>query len=144
MAKCNKQPGEDVSRKTSTSRLSRTTNPSAIAELLWVGVFLQLSTCNLRWLIYTTKGELSPKAVLTNLSSKLDEFLAERSQFDSDHRVNFYAPTCCLSATFVPLLFAFVLCFLRQKIINNVAFRHILRCLRCSFRVRCRHRSTAD
>ena len=54
-----------------------------------------------------------------NLSSKFDENLAVRSQFDSDHRVNFYAPTCCLSATFVPPLFAFVRCFLRQKIIIN-------------------------
>ena len=63
-------------------------------------------------------------AVLKKLSSKLDEFLAARSQFDSDHRVDFYAPTCCLSATFVRPLFAFVLCFLRQKIINNAVFRH--------------------
>ena len=50
--------------------------------------------------IYTTIGELSAKIcphkyVLTNLSSKCDKFLAERSQFDSDHGVNFYAPTCC-------------------------------------------------
>ena len=54
--------------------------------------------------IYTTIG---------GLSSKFDEFLAGRSQFDSDHRVDFYSPTWCLSATFVRLLFAFVLCFLR-------------------------------
>ena len=59
-----------------------------------------------------------------------------RSQFDSDHRVDFYPPRCCLSATFVPPLFAFVLYFVRQKIfINNVTFRHILRCLRCIFRI---------
>ena len=70
------------------------------------------------------------------MSSKFDVFLAGRSQFDSDHRVDCYAPTCCLSETFAPPHFAFVLCFLRQQIIiNNVAFRHILRCLRCSFRI---------
>ena len=48
--------------------------------------------------IYTTIGELS---------SKFDEFLAVQSQFDSDHGINFYAPTCCQSATFVRPLFAF-------------------------------------
>ena len=53
------------------------------------------------------------------MSSKFDEFLAARSQFDSDHLVDFYAPTCNLSATFVPPFFAFVLCFLRQQIVNN-------------------------
>ena len=67
-------------------------------------------------------------AVLTNLSSKFDRFLAVRSKFDTVHSVDFYAPTCCLSATFVRPLFAFVLCFLRQKILNNFAFRH-----RCDF-----------
>ena len=41
-----------------------------------------------------------------NMSSKFDEFLAMRSQFDNDHRVDFYAHTCCQSATYVPL-FAF-------------------------------------
>ena len=55
------------------------------------------------------------RRVRKKLSSKFDEFLAARSQFDNDHRVDFYAPTCCLSATFVRPLFAFVLCFLRQK-----------------------------
>ena len=40
------------------------------------------------------------------LSSKFDEFLAARLQFDSDHRFNFYAHTCCQSATSGPL-FAF-------------------------------------
>ena len=56
--------------------------------------------------IYTTIGELS---------SKVDEFLAVLSQFDSDHDVDFNAPTCCQSATFVRPLFACVLCFLRKK-----------------------------
>ena len=69
--------------------------------------------------IYTTKGEMS---------SICEEFLAVQSQFDTDHGADFYAPTSCLSATFVRPLFAFVLCFLRQKSINNLAFRH-----RCDF-----------
>ena len=46
------------------------------------------------------------RAVLKKLSTKFDEFLAERPQFDSDHGVDFYAPTCCQAATFGPL-FAF-------------------------------------
>ena len=41
------------------------------------------------------------RAVLKKLSSKFDEFLALRSQFDSDHGFDFYATTCCQSATFV-------------------------------------------
>ena len=57
--------------------------------------------------------------VRKNLSSKFDEFLPVRSQFDSDHRIHFSTPTSCQSATFVRPLFAFVLCFLREKIINN-------------------------
>ena len=58
--------------------------------------------------IYTTVG---------GLSSKFDEFLAVRSQFDSDHGVDFYAPTCCQSATFARPLFAFncPLYFTRKK-----------------------------
>ena len=48
-------------------------------------------------IIYTTIGERS---------SKCEEFLAVRSQFDSDHGVDFSAPTCCQSATFVRALFA--------------------------------------
>ena len=58
--------------------------------------------------IYTTIGELS---------SKVDEFLAARSPFDSDHGVDFFAPTCCQSATFVRPLFAFYcpLFFTRKK-----------------------------
>ena len=50
--------------------------------------------------IYTTIGELS---------SKCEEFLAERSQFDSDHSVDFSATTCCQSATFVRPLFCVLL-----------------------------------
>ena len=41
------------------------------------------------------------------LSSKCDEFLAVRSQFDSDNGVNFSGPTYCQSTTFVRPLFAF-------------------------------------
>ena len=46
------------------------------------------------------------RAVRKNLSSKFDEFLAVRPQFGGDHGVDFYAHTCCQSATFGPL-FAF-------------------------------------
>ena len=41
------------------------------------------------------------------LSSKFEEFLAARSQFDSDHGIVFSTPTCCLSAIFVRPLFVF-------------------------------------
>ena len=65
--------------------------------------------------IYTTIGELS---------SKVEEFLAVRSQFDSDHGVDFSAPTCCQSATFVRPLFAcYCPLFFTEKN-NNVAIRH--------------------
>ena len=40
---------------------------------------------------------------IRGLFSKFDEFLAVRSQFDSDHGVDFYAPTCCQSATFISI-----------------------------------------
>ena len=55
-----------------------------------------------------------------NLSSKFDEFLAARSQFDSVLRVNLYAPTCCKSATFVPplLRLSFVFYDKKSKIIS--------------------------
>ena len=46
-------------------------------------------------------------ATIEKLSSKCEEFIAGRSQFDSDHGVDFSAPTCCQSATFVRPLFAF-------------------------------------
>ena len=64
--------------------------------------------------IYTTIG-VCPK----NLSSKFDRFLAERSHLDTNHGVNFSTPISCQSATFVRPLFAFVLYFLRQKIIKK-------------------------
>ena len=75
--------------------------------------------------IYTTIGDVSPKSVLTNLSSKFDRFLAAHSQFDTSHRIDFYAHTCYQSATFVRPFFAFYCrLFFTKKIINNVAFRH--------------------
>ena len=68
------------------------------------------------------------KFVLTNLSSKFDEFQAARSQFDTDHRVDFYAHTCSQSAIFGPL-FAFCCpLFFTEKIMNNAAICH-----RCDF-----------
>ena len=57
--------------------------------------------------------------VRKNLSSKFDRFLPVRSQLDTNHRINFSTPTSCQSATFVQQLFAFVLCFLQQKIIKK-------------------------
>ena len=48
--------------------------------------------------IYTTIGELS---------SKFEEFLAVRSSFENDHGIDFSAPTCCQSETFVRPLDAF-------------------------------------
>ena len=63
-----------------------------------------VSLGRVRIYVYTTISALSP--VRKNLSSKFDVFLADRSQFDSDHHVDFYAHTCCQSATFGSL-FAF-------------------------------------
>ena len=69
------------------------------------------------------------KSVLTNLFSKFGEFLAGRSQFDTDHRVDFLnaymLPIRDLWTAFCVLL-SFV--FLRNKIIYNVAIRQ-----RCDF-----------
>ena len=81
--------------------------------------------------------------VRKNMSSTFDGFLADRSQFDIDHRVDFYAHTCCQSSISGPLFAFYCPLFFTKKIINNVAFRQ-MRCLRCTFRVRCRHRSTPD
>ena len=57
------------------------------------------------------------------LSSKFEEFLAVRSQFDSDHGVDFSAPTCCQSSTFVRPLFCVLLSvvFYGKK---NAEFHH--------------------
>ena len=90
---------------------------------------LSSQICPHKSVLTNLSSQICPhKSVLTNLSSKFDEFLAERSQFYTDHRVNWYAHTCCQSATFGPLLHYIVLCFLREKIINNAAIRH-----RCDF-----------
>ena len=77
--------------------------------------------------IYTTIGELS---------SKIDKFLAIRSQFDSDHGVDFSASTCCQSSTFVRPLFAFYcpLFFTKKTKTNNPIQPHYYDC----------HCSTAD
>ena len=72
-----------------------------------------------QFIIYTTIAALSPKSVFTNLSSQFDRLLPARSQFDTNHRVNLSTPKSCQSATFVRPLFAFVLCFLRHKIIKK-------------------------
>ena len=76
----------------------------------FVGIYCELVSDTLIVKLYYYR-----RAVRKKLSSKFDEFLAGRSQFDSDHRVDFYAPTYCLSAIFVRPLIEFVLCFLRQK-----------------------------
>ena len=66
---------------------------------------------------------------IRELSSKFEEFLAARSKFDTDHGVDFYAPTCFQSATFVRSLFSFYCpLFFTEK--NNVA--KSTRCLRCA------------
>ena len=53
--------------------------------------------------------------VRKNLSSKFDAFLAGYSQFDNDHRVDFYAHTCCQSATSGPLFAFYCPLFLTKK-----------------------------
>ena len=57
-------------------------------------------------IIYTT---------IAGLSSKFDEFLAVRSQFDSDHGVGFSPPTCCQSATAFCVLLSLVLYGKKKK-----------------------------
>ena len=63
--------------------------------------------------------------VRKNLSSKFDEFLAARSKFDSDHRVDFYTHTCCQSAITGPLFLRFIVLCLLRFFFNNVAFRQM-------------------
>ena len=79
-------------------------------ETTWPGTSCQEEFTH----IYTTKGELY---------SSCGEFLADWSQFDSDHGVDFSAPICCQSATFVRPLFAFYgpLFFTKKKNNNNPA-----------------------
>ena len=62
---------------------------------------------------------------LSMTASILDEFLAGQSQFDSDHGVDLYAPTCCQSATFGPLFAFYCPLFFTIFVKNNVAFRFV-------------------
>ena len=60
----------------------------------------------------TTIAAMPQKSVLTNLSSKCDRFLAARSESDTDHGVDFYAPIGVtyprpLCVRFLRLSFAF-------------------------------------
>ena len=71
--------------------------------------------------LYYYIAALSPKSFLTNLSSKFDRFLTVRSQFDTNHRVNFSMPTYCQSATFGPLAFCVCPLFFTTK--NQKEFR---------------------
>ena len=92
-----------------------------------MGVVANLTLGSGEHIYTTTIGAVSPKSVLTNLSSKFDRFLAVRSQFNTGHRVDFYAHVanpCSLDR----LLHSIVLCFLREKKNNNVAIHH-----RCGF-----------
>ena len=68
--------------------------------------------------IYTTIGAVC-KSVFTLPSSQLDENLPARSQFYSDHRVNFSTYRSCQSATFGPLTFCVYPLLLRPKIIEK-------------------------
>ena len=75
--------------------------------------------------IYTTIG---------GLSSIFEDFLAVRSQFDCDHGVNFSAPTCCQSATFVRPLFAFYCrLFFRKGLVIMLLDRKLHNCYLRSF-----------
>ena len=51
--------------------------------------------------------------------AKLDQFLPVRSHFDTKRPVNLFHIATFQSATFGRPLFAFVLCVLRQKIIEK-------------------------
>ena len=62
--------------------------------------------------MHTHKPAGSNRYYYRRLSSKFDEFLDGRPQFDSYHGVDFYTPTCCQSATFErPFLRFIALCF---------------------------------
>ena len=83
------------------------------------------------------------RRVCKNLSAKFDQFLTMHSQFDSDHRIDFYAHTCCQSATFGPLFAFYCPLFFTGKKINHVEFCQ-MQCLDAIFTLqflyRCRHR----
>ena len=93
--------------------------------------------------IYTTIGELPAKscpqkALLRKLSTKFDEFLAVRSwrRFLCAYMLPI-RDLCAIAFCICPLFFT-------TKNHKLCGISTQMRCLRCSFRVRCRHRSSAD
>ena len=95
-----------------------------------VGTFSPSSSRNLY--IYNTIAGLSPKAILTNLCSKFDEFIAvppDSRRFLCAYMLSI-RDLCATAFCVCPLFFT-----TKNHKINNVAFRHILRCLLCSFRI---------
>ena len=79
-----------------------------------------------------------PFEFIFHLSSTFDDNLPARSQFYSDHRVNFSTPTSCQSATFDRSLFAFVLCFYGRKsskTTNAVKAYRSAKSIKCSARM---------
>ena len=79
-------------------------------------IFLYLAVGLLRLSIYLYYYS---RRVFTLPSSKFDENLPGRSQFYSDHHVNFSTLTSCQSATFGPLAFCICPLLLRQKSSKN-------------------------
>ena len=60
-----------------------------------------------------------------NESSRLDEHLPVRSQFHSDHGVNFSTYRYCQSATFGPLAFCVCSLFFYDSTSKRISNRHI-------------------
>ena len=56
------------------------------------------------------------RSTATSCPKNVDGFLSARSQFDSAHGVDVYAPTCCQSATFGPLFAFYCPLFFYEKI----------------------------
>ena len=75
------------------------------------------------------------RRVRKNLFAKFDNFLAGCSQFDSDHLADFMRLHVAYPRPFCHRFLRLSFVFTTKSIINNVAFRHILRCLRCTFRI---------
>ena len=86
----------------------------------------------------STIGVVSAKSVFINLSSKFHRFLAPRSQFDTGHRVDVYAPTCCQSATFGPLFAFYCPLFCTNFFLTMSQFATDA-IFRCDLYARCRH-----
>ena len=81
-----------------------------------------LNLCPCRAVLPNSNGLRRIYTTIGGLSTKVNTFLAVRPQFDSDHGVNFNAPTCCdLCATAFCVLMSLV--FYEKIIINNVPFR---------------------